>query len=245
MPESTLRFTVENQYSALVVVYSTASKPVTTPPSSDADAYQPVYTRLGTVAPSKKESFTAASSPTRIVVTRETDDFPLALAIVETSDASSQAVTVNAASYATTQKAWKFYQSFASEPYQPVALQFSELVLNSTDPAQLDQQVASFFTANGDQGVDLGVFSIVSHWATNSLQAFPGTLLVLRASARHDGVRPADGIGRPDRDPQRDRGLHRSAGRTGCRQPATFPGIHRTGQAGRGDATSPGTGRTG
>jgi hypothetical protein len=77
--------------------------------------------------------------------------------------------------YSTTQKAWKFYQSFASEPYQPVALQFSELVLNSTDPAQLDQQVASFFTANGDQGVDLGVFSIVSHWATNSLQAFPGT----------------------------------------------------------------------
>ena len=170
-----MRFTVENQYSALVVVYSTASKPVTTPPSSDADAYQPVYTRLGTVAPSKKGSFTAASSPTRIVVTRETDDFPLALAIVETSDASSQAVTVNAASYTTTQKAWKFYQSFASEPYQPVALQFSELVLNSTDPAQLDQQVASSFTANGDQGVDLGVFSIVSHWATNWLPAFPGT----------------------------------------------------------------------
>jgi hypothetical protein len=27
-----------------VVVYSTASQPVTTPPSSDADAYQPVYT---------------------------------------------------------------------------------------------------------------------------------------------------------------------------------------------------------
>ncbi len=175
MPESTLPFTVENQYNELVVVYSTASQPVTTPPSSDADAYQPVYTRLGTVAPSKKGSFTAASSPARIVVTRGTDDFPLALAIVATSDASSQAVTVNAASYATTQKAWKFYQSFASEPYQPVALQFSELVLNSTDPAQLDQQVASFFTANGDQGVDLGVFSIVSHWATNSLQAFPGT----------------------------------------------------------------------
>ena len=54
MPESTLLFTVENQYSEFVVVYSTASKPVTTPPSSDADAYQPVYTRLGTVAPSKK-----------------------------------------------------------------------------------------------------------------------------------------------------------------------------------------------
>ena len=175
MPESTLPFTVENQYNELVVVYSTASQPVTTPPSSDADAYQSVYTRLGTVAPSKKGSFTAASAPARIVVTRETDDFPLALAIVETSDASSQAVTVNAARYATTQKAWKFYQSFASEPYQPVALQFSGLVLNSTDPAQLDQQVASFFTANGDQGVDLGVFSIVSHWATNSLRAFPGT----------------------------------------------------------------------
>ena len=74
MPEGTLRFTVENQYSELVVVYSTASKPVTTPPSSDADAYQPVYTRLGTVAPSKKGNFTAASSPTRIVVTRQTDD---------------------------------------------------------------------------------------------------------------------------------------------------------------------------
>ena len=153
MPESTLPFAVENQYNELVVVYSTASQPVTTPPSSDADAYQPVYTRLGTVAPAKEGSFTAASSPARIVVTRGTDDFPLALAIVETSDASSQAVTVNAASYATTQKAWKIYQSFASEPYQPVALQFSELVLNSTDPAQLDQQVASFFTANGDQGV--------------------------------------------------------------------------------------------
>ena len=175
MPESTLPFTVENQYNELVIVYSIASKPVTTPPSSDAGAYQPVYTRLGTVSPSKKGSFSATSSSARIVITRESDDFPLALAMVETSAASSQAITVNAASYATTQKAWKFYQSFASEPYQPVALQFSALVLNGTDPAQLDEQLASFFTANGDQGVDLGVFSIVSHWATNSLRAFPGT----------------------------------------------------------------------
>ncbi len=175
MPESTFPFTVENQYSELVAVYSTSTKPVTTPPSVDADAYVPVYTRLGTVAPAKKGSFSTTSSLARIVVTRETDDFPLALAIVETSNASSQAVTVNAASYETTQKAWKFYQSFASEPYQPVALQFSELVLNNTNLAQLDQQVASFFTANGDQGVDLGVFSIVSYWATNSLQTFPGT----------------------------------------------------------------------
>src|SRR6202050_4976095 len=175
MPQSTLPFTVENQYNQLVVVYSTASSPVTTPPSTDAEAYQPVYTRLDTVAPSKKGSFSATSSPARIVITRETDDFPLALAIAETSVASSQAITVNAASYATTQKAWKFYQSFASEPYQPLSLQFSALVLNNTNTAQLDQQVASFFTANGDQGVDLGLFSIVSHWATNSLQAFPGT----------------------------------------------------------------------
>jgi hypothetical protein len=175
MPESTLPFTVENQYNELVVVYSTASQPVTTPPSADAGAYQPAYTRLGTVAPAQKGSFSAASSPARIVITRGNDDFPLAVAIVEASVAASHAITVNAASYATTQQAWKFYQSFASEPYQPTAVQFSGLVLNSTNPAQLDQQLASFFTANGDQGVDLGVFAIVSHWATNSLQAFPGT----------------------------------------------------------------------
>jgi hypothetical protein len=174
MPESTSPFTVENQYNQVVVVYSTASSPVTTPPSTEAGAYQPVYTRLGTVGAAKKGSFSATSSPARIVITRETDDFPLALAIVEPAVAGSQAITVNAASYATTQKAWKFYQSFASEPFQPASLQFSALVLDSTNTAQLDQQVASFFTANGDQGVDLGVFSIVSHWATNSLQAFPG-----------------------------------------------------------------------
>jgi hypothetical protein len=175
MPESTLPFTVENQYNEFVVVYSTASQPVTTPPSTDAGAYQPVYTRLGTVAPAQKGSFSAASSPARIVITRGNDDFPLAVTIVKASVAASHAITVNAASYATTQQAWKFYQSFASEPYQPAAVQFSGLVLNSTNPAQLDQQLASFFTANGDQGVDLGVFAIVSHWATNSLQAFPGT----------------------------------------------------------------------
>lgn len=175
MPGSTLPFTVENQYNQLVIVYSTASSPVTTPPSTAAGAYQPVYTRLGTVAPSKKGSFSATAPQARIVITRETDDFPLAVAIVETSVASSQAITVNAASYATTQKAWTFYRSFASEPYQPVSLQFSALVLNTTNTAQLGQQVASFFTANGDQGVDLGLFSIVSHWATNSLRAFPGT----------------------------------------------------------------------
>jgi hypothetical protein len=35
--------------------------------------------------------------------------------------------------------------------------------------------VTSFFTANDDQGVDLGIFAAVSYWATNSLYAFPGT----------------------------------------------------------------------
>jgi hypothetical protein len=98
MPENTSTFTIDNQYSEPVVVYSTSSLPVSSPPSVDADAYNPVYTRLGTVEPAKKGSFSATSPQARIVVARTIDDFPMAVAIVNSGTPSSQAVTVNAAS---------------------------------------------------------------------------------------------------------------------------------------------------
>ena len=108
MPESNATFTIDNQYSEPVVVFLTSSLPLSSPPSVDADAYNPVYTRLGTVESTQKGSFSATSSPARIVVARAADDFPIALAIVDSTAASSQAVTVNAASYATADKAWIF-----------------------------------------------------------------------------------------------------------------------------------------
>jgi hypothetical protein len=69
------------------------SLPVSGPPSVDADAYNPVYTRLGTVESAKKGSFSATSPQGRIVVARTIDDFPIAVAIVDSATVSSQAVT--------------------------------------------------------------------------------------------------------------------------------------------------------
>ena len=196
MPEGTATFTIDNQYSEPVVVYSTSSLPLSSPPSVDVDAYNPVYTRLGMVEMTRSGSFSATSSPARIVVARATDDFPIALAIVDSTAAGSQAVTVNAASYATAEKAWKFYQLYASEPYQPIAITFSGVVLNNANPAQLDQQVTSFFTANGYAGVDLGIFAMVCYWATNSLYAFPGTYWCYEpAPATTTFVLPTESVG--------------------------------------------------
>jgi hypothetical protein len=173
MPES-FPFTVHNEYSQAVVAYSTAGQPVTNPPSTSATAYYPVYTRLGEVAAGATGHFSTPDPLARIVVSRASDEFPLAVAIVDTHTPVSQTVTVNTGDYNVAEKAWTFYKSYASQPYQPVAVQFSDLVLN-TNPTTLSSQLASFFTANGFPGVDLDTFAMVSYWATNSLYAFPGT----------------------------------------------------------------------
>jgi hypothetical protein len=168
-------FTVSNQYGQTLVVYSTMSQPVTSPPSTDASDYYPVYTSLGTVAAGAVGQLATQYPLARIVIARASDEFPLKLAIVDALDPDTQSIAVAAADGQVADSAWAFYQSYASQPYQPLALQFNDLVTSAGDPSQINANAAKFFSANGYPGVDFGIFAMMSYWAANSLYAFPGS----------------------------------------------------------------------
>lgn len=152
-------------------IYSTFTEtPPSDQPSTDTQDYQPVYTQIGTLAPGKSASFSTPYIEARIVFTRSSDDFPVALAIIDSFESPDPTITVTDYDLAVTTEGWGFYQNYTSQPYSPVSLQFTDLVLN-TPIDQLDDAAAAFFTQNGYPDLNYSLFSTVCYWATNSLYA--------------------------------------------------------------------------
>ena len=153
-------------------------------------------------------SFSTSEPIARVVIARSSDQFPLKLAVVDAMNPPTQSVTVAQADEAITDSCWTFYQSFASQPFSPVALQFNDLILNNSDPSQLNTQVAAFFSQNGYPGCDFGTFSIVSLLGDELPLRLPGQLLLLPADDRELAVHPAHRGGRDAGDLGRHRHLH-------------------------------------
>jgi hypothetical protein len=166
--------TVNSTYGNDVVVYTTMSKSPTNPPSTNPADYIPTYTELGTVAANGTGNFTTPDPIARVVIARASDQFPLKLAIVMALQPSSQTITIAPADETTAESGWTFYKQYSSQPYDPVALNFNQLVEN-TSPSDLANQAAAYFNQNGASGVTFGLFSSIGYWATNQLYAFPGT----------------------------------------------------------------------
>ncbi|MBZ5710980.1 hypothetical protein [Nannocystis pusilla] len=155
-------------------VYTTTSKAPTQPPSSDPADYKQIYTLLGTVAANGVGHFAADEPIARVVVTRQSDEFPVKVSVANALTPGSGSISVAPADVTTAQAGWAFYQTFVSQPFSPVALEFSTLVEN-TPVTGLVAAAATFFTQNGAPGLTFGLFTALAYWASNQLYAFPGT----------------------------------------------------------------------
>lgn len=165
---------VASTYAEALKVYTTVSQAPTQPPSSDPSAYVQTYTLLGTVPPNGAGNFTTNEPIARVVVTRQSDEFPVKVSVVSALTPGSGSISVAPADVAVAQAGWTFYQSFMSQPFSPVSLEFSALVA-STPVTGLVEGAAKFFAANGAAGLTLGLFTAIGYWASNQLYAFPGT----------------------------------------------------------------------
>ncbi|MFP5514183.1 MAG: hypothetical protein ACLGJC_13980 [Alphaproteobacteria bacterium] len=186
--------TVTNQLSFPLVVYSTVTPtPPSSPPSTNPADYLPVYTQIATVPANGAQSFTTPNALCRMVISRASDDFPLQL-FIPSILAASAATTVAQTDLQTCQSVLSFYQQVMSQPYAPASLQFNELFVNVTDVSTLESAVATFFNTNGMSGATYGHWSIVSYWATNSLNAWPGTYYCYQPQTSSSGfvIPPSD-----------------------------------------------------
>lgn len=171
---SSLPIQVTNATSLALNVYSTMSPAPTDPPSTDPAAYKPVYTLLGSVAANGTGNFVSDAAIARIVITRAADEFPLKLAVASSFTPGSGAIQLADADVTVAQAGWSFYQGFASQPFAPVSLGFTDLV-QTTPVADLVTAAATYFSQNGAPGLSFGLFSALGYWATNQLFAFPGS----------------------------------------------------------------------
>src|SRR5262249_37627469 len=115
---------VISTYGKSIIVYTTESNAPTNPPSTNPDDYIPIYTNLGTGAANGSGSFTPPDPLARIVIARESDEFPVKLAVADALDPSTQTITVSDSDEVIATSGWTFYQQFASQPYSPLALDF-------------------------------------------------------------------------------------------------------------------------
>ncbi|TWI42436.1 hypothetical protein IP92_05412 [Pseudoduganella flava] len=171
----TISIHVTNTLPQALTVYTTTTPPVSDPPSTDPDAYTPIYTVLGTVAANSENTLDTGTLLSRIVIARQSDSFPVKLFVPDILGPLTQPVSVGTADLDGTTAALKFYNDYIAQPYSPVALQFNEIVLDSANVGNLDAQVSALLVGNGYPGADYFGFSMVSYWANNALSAWPGT----------------------------------------------------------------------
>jgi hypothetical protein len=164
---------VASTYGEAINIYTTMSKAPTNPPSTDPAAYLPIYTLVGQVGPNGVFVVDNDEPIARVVITRQSDDFPLKVAVMSALSPGSGDIELSASDAATAESGWTFYKQFASQPSSPTSLGFAQLVEN-TDVSSLPDAAATFFSQNNASGVTFGLFSALGYWANNELQAFPG-----------------------------------------------------------------------
>jgi hypothetical protein len=166
--------TVNSSYGEALNVYTTMSNAPTNPPSTNPADYVPVYTLLGSVAANGSGNFTTDEPIARVVITRQSDEFPLKVSVADALTPSSSTISLDASDVTTALSGWTFYQGTVSQPYSPTALNFAAMVENT--PADgLAAAAATFFNQNGAPGFTFGLYSAIGYWATNQLYAFPGS----------------------------------------------------------------------
>lgn len=165
---------VNNTTAEALDVYTTMSPAQTDPPSTNPADYVPTYTLLGSVAANDNASFSTSEALARVVVTRHSDQFPLKVAVSNVLISGSNLIDLGSADVSIATSGWSFYQSFASQPYSPVSLNFAALV-EQTPVTALNAAAQTFFQDNGAPGLTFGLYSAVGYWATNQLYAYPGS----------------------------------------------------------------------
>ena len=85
---------VQNNYGAAVKVYTTMSNAPTNPPSTNPEDYVPIYTLIGTVAANTTGNLTTDEAIARVVITRQSDEFPLKVSVVNVLTSGSQNITL-------------------------------------------------------------------------------------------------------------------------------------------------------
>lgn len=171
---ATYSIQVNNTTTEALDVYTTMSPAQTDPPSTNPADYVPTYTFLGTVAASDNSSFNTSEALARVVVTRHSDQFPLKVAVSNALIPGSNLIDLGNTDVSVATSGWSFYQSFASQPYSPVSLNFATLV-EQTPVTALNAAAQTFFQNNGAPGLTFGLYSAIGYWATNQLYAYPGS----------------------------------------------------------------------
>ncbi|WP_256077368.1 hypothetical protein [Massilia sp. YIM B04103] len=165
---------ITNQLNLTLTVYNTTSaSPPTDPPSTEQSSYYPVYTKIATIAANATQNVVVPDALARLVICRGDNDFPITVYVPPIMGGG--ALTVANSDLPACQTAWSFYQTYVSQPYAPLALQFTELLLDDSNLLTLNDQISTFLSQNGYAGCDYFHFSIVAYWATNSLWAWPGS----------------------------------------------------------------------
>ncbi|ATB66664.1 hypothetical protein [Pseudomonas mosselii] len=166
---------ITNNTNLALDIYTTLNKnPATDPPSTNPADYTAVYTLQGSVGANQSTTLPLTESLARLVIVRQSDQFPLLVQVANALLPDSEQVQVGNQDVTTANSGWAFYQSFISQPFTPTALEFSELV-SETPANALNDKAASFFAANGYPGVSFALFSALGYWANNQLYAYPGT----------------------------------------------------------------------
>lgn len=163
--------TVDNQLNKDVVVYTiTAHHPVDPNNLTPSDLIT-VYTKVGTVPANTKKDLTLQEVLNRLAICRAQDDFPVKVFIPPIL-ASSSSVTVTTQDENACNNALAFYKSYQAQPYSPLAVQFTEIVLDETQVVSIENLTNDLFQKN-NLGCKYTDFVLVSYWAKNSLYAWP------------------------------------------------------------------------
>lgn len=181
-------FSVNNTSTTEVTVYSTFNPTSTTadPPSQSANDYMPVYTELGTVASGHTGTLTCPLTLGRIVVVRSSDQFPMALKVMAAyNPPEERTMQVADSDLPLCQQAFALYKEVWANPYEPLALQFHDILIN-TSPSQVLATVATFLNNNGYPNVTYSMFSMVNYWVACTLYAFPGTYYVYEPQSNNN-----------------------------------------------------------
>lgn len=188
---------VTNQLDDELVVYTTKVSADGSNPQADPSQFVPTYTRLDTIPGSGSKTLSLDDPVARLVFTRSSDDFPLKVFATNPVDFKPQPVTITADDQSNAEAALSFYKKLKSEPYAPVSLQFTELVLDTSNVLTLDSQVAKFLSENGYKSADYTNFTSVSYWAENRLAGWNGTYYGFEPKMTPDSgfIVPKDPVG--------------------------------------------------
>lgn len=137
------------------------------------DNLYPVYTKIGTVGANQKKSFQMTEIISKLAIGRSTDDFPITQYVTSlVSDKND--VTVTSEDLNKSNEAFSFYKTQKSTPYDPIVLQFNEIILDYDDVSVQEDKINQLFAEN-NMDTDYDHYTLISYWAENSLYAWPGT----------------------------------------------------------------------